>query len=92
MEIVFVLEQRCDHFLMACRNKPWRRKSFFEILDDVVALDVHSAIMDQDRHQPARIDAEKPRLHVLVAWQIDGMRLPWNLLEIEEYAKLLRTG
>jgi hypothetical protein len=74
------------------RNKPRRRKSFFEILDDVIALDVDSSIMDQHRHQSARIDAEKPWLHIFVARQIDGMRLPLNLLEVKEYAKFLRTG
>src|SRR5260370_37419223 len=77
---------------MAGRNKPRCRTSLFEILDDVVALDVHSAVMDQHRHQSARIDAEKPWLHIFVARQIDGMRLPLNLLEVKEYAKVLRTG
>src|SRR5260370_38161870 len=77
---------------MAGRNKPRCRTSLFEILDDVVALDVHSAVMDQHRHQSTRIDAEKPWLHIFVARQIDGMRLPLNLLEVKEYAKFLRTG
>ena len=76
---------------MAGRDEPWRRKFLFQILDDVVALDVHSAVMHKHRHQPPRINAKKPRLHVLVSRQIDGMRLPWDLLKVEEYAKLLRT-
>jgi hypothetical protein len=88
----FMLEQRRHLILVAGRNKPRRRNSFFEILDDVIALDVHSPIMDEHRHQPARIDAEKPRLHVLVTGQINWMRLPWNLLEVEEDTKLLRAG
>ncbi len=66
MEIVLVLEQRRDLVLVPGGNELRRRKRLFEVLDDVVALDVHRAVMDQHRHQPARIDAEKPRLEILV--------------------------
>src|SRR5215475_12826163 len=59
MQIVFVLQQRGNLVLMAGRNKPWRRKFFLEILDDVVALDVHGSIVDENRYQAARIDAEE---------------------------------
>ena len=52
---------------------------------------MHGAVMHQHRHQSARIDAEKPRLHVLVVRQIDRMRLPFNALEIEKHPKLLRA-
>ena len=91
MQVVLVLEQRRDLVLVTRRDQPRHRKFLFEILDDVVALDVHGAVIDQHRHQPARIDAEEPRLHVLVVRQIDRMRLPRNTLEIEEDAKLLRA-
>ncbi len=77
---------------MSGRNEPRRWKFVFQVLDDVVALDMHRPVMHQHRDEAAGIDPEKPRLHVLVARQIDGMRLPWNLLEVEKYAKLLRAG
>jgi len=91
MQVVFVLEQRRDLVVVARWNQLRRWKFLFEVLDDVVALDMHAAVMHQDRHQPARIDAEEPRLHILVLRQIDRMRLPLNAFEIEEDAKLLRT-
>ena len=91
MQIVLVLEQRRDLVLVAGRNQPRRRKCLLQILDDVVALDVHRAVMHQHRHEPARIDAEKPRPEVLVAGQIDRMRLPRDALEVEEDAELLRA-
>jgi hypothetical protein len=74
---------------MTGRNELRLREFLLEIFDDVVALDVHRAVMHQDRHQPARIDAEKPWLHVLVVRQVDRMRLPWDLLQIEEDAQFL---
>ena len=91
VQVVLVLEQRRDLVLVAGRDQLRRRKFLFEILDDVVALDVHRAVMHQHRHEPARIDAEKPRPEVLVAGQIDGMRLPRDALEVEEDAELLRA-
>src|SRR4051794_34921831 len=92
MQVVLVLEQRRHLLLVASWNKPRRRIFFLEVLDDVIALDVHSSIMDEHRHQPARVDAKKPRLHVFMSRQINRMRLPWNFLQVEEYAKLLRAG
>src|ERR1700730_9603581 len=92
MQIVLVLEERSDLVLMSGRNEPRRWKFVFQVLDDVIALDMHCPVMHQHRDEAAGIDAEKPRLHVLVARQIDGMRLPRHLLEVEEYAKLLRAG
>ena len=91
MQIVLVLEQRGDFVLVSRRNELRRRKCLFEIGDDVVALDMHGAIVHQHRHQPARIDAEKPWPEILVAGQIDGMRLPRNAFEVEEDAQLLRA-
>ena len=85
------LQQRRDLVLVAGRNQLRRGKFPLQILDDVVAFDVHRTVMHQHRHQAARIDAEKPRLHVLVAGQIDRMRLPRNAFEIEEDAQLLRA-
>jgi len=86
-----VLEQRRDLVLVSSRNELRRWKRLFKILDDVVALDVHRTVMHQHRHQPARIDAEKPRLHIFVGHQVDGVRLPRNAFEVEEDAQLLRA-
>src|SRR5580704_17070153 len=91
MQIVFMFEQRRNLVLVAGRNQLWRGKFLFQILDDVVALDMHGAVIDQHRHQLARIDAKKPRLHVFVGHEIDRMRLPRNVLEIEKDAQFLRT-
>ena len=91
MQIVLVLEQRRDLVLVAGRNELRRRKRLLEILDDVVALDVHRAVVHQHRHESARIDAEKPRPEVLVAGQVDEMRLPRDALQVEEDAELLRA-
>ena len=89
MQIVLVSQQRGDFGLMPGRNEFWRGECLFEILDDVVAFDVHRAVMHQDRYQPARIDAEKPGLKVLIRREVDGMRLPWDALEVEKDAQLL---
>src|SRR6202048_311136 len=91
MQVVLVLEERRGLVLVSGRDEHRRWKFVFQVLDDVIALDMHCPVMHQHRNEAAGIDAEKPRLHVLVARQIDGMRLPWNLLEVEEYAKLLRA-
>ena len=91
MQVVLVPEQRRHLVLVAGRDQPRRRECPFQILDDVVALDMHGAVMHQHRHQAARIDAEKPRLHVFISRQIDRMRLPGDALEVEEDAQLLRA-
>ena len=91
MQVVLVPQQRRHLALVARRNQPRRGESPFQILDDVVALDMHRAVMHQHRHQPARIDAEKPWLHVFVSGQVDRMRLPRYALEVEEDAQLLRA-
>jgi hypothetical protein len=91
MEVIFVLEERRDFVLVALGNEFWFWKSLFEIFDNVVTLDVNGAVMDQHWDQPARIDAQKPRREIIVAVQIDVVRLPGNALEVEKDAKLLRT-
>ena len=50
MEVVLVLEQRCNLVLVPARNELWRRECFFEILDDVVALDMHRTVVHQHRN------------------------------------------
>ncbi|HEX4040374.1 MAG TPA: hypothetical protein VHY10_01620 [Xanthobacteraceae bacterium] len=91
MQVVLVLEQGRDLILVAGRDQLRLGKCPFQILDDVVALDVHGAVMHQNRHQPARIDAEKPRLHVLMRHQFDRMRLPRDAFEVEKDAQFLRA-
>ena len=91
MEIVFVPEETVDLILMAGWNEPGMRKSIFDVLDDVVALDVNRAVMHQHRHQPARIDTEEPRLKVFARHQIDRVRLPFDTFEVQENTQLLRT-
>jgi hypothetical protein len=47
--------------------------------------------MHQHRHQPARIDAEKPGPEILVGYQVDMMRLPRDAFQVKEDTQLLRT-
>src|SRR6516165_824398 len=89
MQVVLVLEQGRDLVLVAGRNELWGREFMFEILDYVVALDVHGTVVHQHRHQPARVDAEEPRLEVLVGKQVNEVGFPLDALEVEENSKLL---
>ena len=91
MQVVFVLEQARDLVLVAGRNELWRREFLFEILDDIVTLNVHGAVVHQHRHQPARVDAKEPRPEVLIGKQVDEVGLPLDALEVEEDAELLRA-
>ena len=84
-----MLEQGHDLVLVAGRNELWGREFLFEILDYVVTLNVHSNIMHQHRHQPARVDAEEPRLEVLVGKQVNEVGFPLGALEVEEDLKFL---
>jgi hypothetical protein len=59
MQVILVLEQSRELVLVAGRNERWGWKFLFQILDNVVALDVHRTIVQQYRHQPARIDAPR---------------------------------
>ncbi len=76
VEIVLEL-QRLLHeetlAIVAWEIRLGRRGQRVEVLEDVVALDVHDAVVDQHRHHAARVDAEKPRLRILLPDEIDGM-------------------
>ena len=50
MEVVLVLEQRCNLVLVPIRNEFGRRKCLFEVLDDIVTLDVHRTVVYQHRN------------------------------------------
>jgi hypothetical protein len=89
MQVVLVLKQGRELVLVAGRNERWGWKFLFEILDYVVALDVHGTVVHQHRHQPPRVDAQEPRLKVLVGKQVNEVRFPLNTLKVEEYSKLL---
>jgi len=91
MQVVFVLQECADLVLVPFGNEPRLRKGLFQIGDDVVALDMHGAVMHQHRHQPARIDAEKPGPEILVGHQVDMMRLPRDVFQVEVDTHLLRT-
>jgi hypothetical protein len=77
-----VLEERRDLVLILSWNELWRWKRLFQILDNVVALDVHRSIVHQHWNQPTRIDAEKPRVEILVGLQVNEMRFPLDALEV----------
>ena len=83
------VKQGRDLVLVADRNKLWGREFLFEILNYVVALDMHGTVVHQHRHQPARVDAEEPRLEVLVVKQVNKVGFPLDALEVEEDSKLL---
>ena len=68
------------------------RREFIEVLKDVVALDVYNAVVNQDRHDPARIDAEVPGAHVFVRGEVDRMRRPREPFLPEQHPHLLRTA
>ena len=89
MQVVLVLEQARDLVLVAGRNELWGWEFLFEILDDVVTLDVHGTVVHQHRHQPARIDSEEPRQEVLIGKQVNEVGFPLDALEVEEDAELL---
>ncbi len=91
MEFVLVPQERCDLVLMSSRNELRRWKRVFEVLDGVVALNVHRAVVHEQRNQPARIDAKKPSAEILVGVQVDEMRFPLDALEVQKDAQLLRT-
>lgn len=66
MEIVLVLEQCRNLVLVPCRNELRRRERLFEVLDDVIALNVYHAVVHKHWHQSPRIDTQKPRSKILV--------------------------
>ena len=66
MEIVLVLEQRRHLVLVPRRNELRGWECLFEVLDDVVALNVHHAVVNKYGHQSPRIDTQKPRSEILV--------------------------
>jgi len=51
LQVVLVPEQRRDFVVVAGENSLGEANVFFEILDDVVALDVDPRVMHQHRHQ-----------------------------------------
>ena len=77
--------------LGADRDEPGRRERLLEVGKYVVALDVHSAVMNENGHEPARVDAEVPRIDVAVCQQVDVVRLPLQAFQVEEDAQLLRA-
>jgi hypothetical protein len=91
MKVVFMLKQSRNLLLMTGGYEPRFGEHVFQILDYIVAFDVDCAIVNEHRSQSTWIDAQKPRLDVLVGQQIDGMRLPIDTLQIEEDPNLLRA-
>ena len=53
MHVVLVLEQCRELVLVAGRNERWDWKFLFEILDNVLALDVHGTVVHQHCYQSA---------------------------------------
>ena len=87
-----MLEQRRYLVLKARWNELRLRKRPVQILDDIVALDMNVAVMDENRNQTARIDAQIPLRQVLVPADIDLVRFPIQPFEGKENTQLLRTG
>ena len=92
MQIIF-FPQKIVHFCFAARrDKRWLGKDFFEMGQDVVTLDVHRAIVDEDGHQPPGVDAQKPGTEVLLRPQVHHMRRPVSALQVQKDPGLLGTG
>jgi hypothetical protein len=89
MQVVLVLEQGSDLILMAGRNELRSRKFLFEILDYIVALNVHGTVVHQRRHQSTWVNAEEPWLEVFVRKQINEVGLPLDTLEVQKNSELL---
>src|ERR1700690_860198 len=82
VESVFTIPWKHCSPSRGIRNEGRLREATLEMQDDIVAFDVHLAVMHQAGHQTARIDAEIERGQVLGFAQIQWVRYPVNALEI----------
>ena len=71
------------------REEARRRVRGFEVADDVVALYVDCAVVDQHWHHAAWVDAEKVGLHVLIGGEIYKVAFPLQAFEVEVRTHLL---
>jgi hypothetical protein len=66
MKVVFMLKQSRNLLLMTGGYESRFGEYVFKILDYIVTFDMDRAIVNEHRSQSTRIDAQKPRLDVLV--------------------------
>ena len=92
MQLILMLQQRGVLVLRPCGYETGLGIHIFEIGQDIVALDMHIAVMNQHRQKTARIDAEKKLVEIFVGHQIDLVGFPFDPLEVQKNPKLLRAG
>ena len=92
MQVVFLAQAIENRLTMGVGDQGRGGEVCFQVFEDIVALNMHLAIVYQYRYQAPWINTYKPGREVFLLYQVHRVGGPVYALQVQEYAGFLGAG